>query len=140
MKTINRRWLFLNAVLACVLALSLFTGIEAISQTKLGTIPEFHPELELGALQGYLDPKALPNSLALVPPPPAPGSAAYALDVEVAQNTFALRSTPRFVLAASDFDLKLHTLWMFFPAHSTSRSQRKTPHIYITCYVAPSAI
>ena len=58
-------------------------------RSKLGTIPEFHPELKLGALQGYLDPKAMPDSLALIPPPPAPGSAAFALDVEVAQNTFA---------------------------------------------------
>ncbi len=131
MKTINRRWLFLNAVLACVLALSLFTGIEAISQTKLGTIPEFHPELELGALQGYLDPKVLPNSLALVPPPPAPGSAAYALDVEVAQNTFALRSTPRFVLAASDFDLKLpHVVDVFSCALNVQITKENTPYLY----------
>lgn len=131
MKTINRRWLFLNAVLACVLALSLFTGIEAISQTKLGTIPEFHPELELGALQGYLDPKALPNSLALVPPPPAPGSAAYALDVEVTQNTFALRSTPRFVLAASDFDLKLpHVVDVFSCALNVQITKENAPYLY----------
>ena len=131
MKTINRRWLFLNAVLACVLVLSLFTGIEAISQTKLGTIPEFHPELELGALQGYLDPKALPNSLALVPPPPAPGSAAYALDVEVAQNTFALRSTPRFVLAASDFDLKLpHVVDVFSCALNVQITKENAPYLF----------
>ena len=59
MKTINHRWLwlFISALLVCVLALSLVIGIEANSQTKLGTIPEFCPELELGALQGYLDPQ-----------------------------------------------------------------------------------
>jgi len=131
MKTINHRRLFLSAVLVCVLALSLFTGIEAISQTKLGTIPEFRPELELGALQGYLDPKALPNSLALVPPPPAPGSAAYALDVEVAQNTFALRSTPRFVLAASDFELKLpHVVDVFSCALNVQITDDNAPYLY----------
>jgi len=54
----------------------------------------------LGALQGYLAPTNLSDSLALIPPPPAPGSAAFALHVEVAQNTFALRVTPRFALAA----------------------------------------
>ena len=75
----------------------------AFARTKLGTIPEFHPELKLGALQGYLDPKAMPDSLALIPPPPEPGAAAFALDVEVAQNTFALRDTPRFALAEADF-------------------------------------
>ena len=113
MKTTRHRRTLPNVLLVGVLALSLFTGCAtqnaATSQarTKLGTIPEFHPELNLGALQGYLDPKALPNSLALIPPPPAPGSAAFALDVEVAQSTFALRDTPRFALAASDYDLKL---------------------------------
>jgi hypothetical protein len=55
-----------------VLALSLFSGCStqnpgtAPARSKLGSIPEFHPELRLGALQGYLDPKALPNSLALL--------------------------------------------------------------------------
>ena len=33
-------------------------------RTKLGTVPEFHRELKLGALQGYLDPKALEGTLA----------------------------------------------------------------------------
>ena len=73
-------------------------------------IPEFHPELGLDALQGYLDPKALPNSLELLPPPPEPGSAAFANDEAVARATFALRDTPRFALAVSDFDLKLPRL------------------------------
>ena len=57
------------AALAAALALCLLAG-SAISKdvtvqgrTELGTIPEFHPELGLGALQGHLDPKALPNSL-----------------------------------------------------------------------------
>ena len=73
-------------------------------------IPEFHPELGLDALQGYLDPQALPNSLELIPPPPEPGSAAFANDEAVARATFALRDTPRFALAVSDFDLKLPRL------------------------------
>jgi acid phosphatase (class A) len=106
----------LHVALVAVLALSLFSG-SAISKdltsqdrTKLGSIPEFHPELGLGALQGYLDPKALPNSLTLIPPPPVPGSAAFANDEEIARGTFALRGTPRFALAVSDFDLKLSNL------------------------------
>ncbi len=111
MKTLRRQCL-LAAALVCALAFTtaIVRATDPLSsqaRTKLGTIPEFHPELGLGALQGYLDPKSLPNSLALIPPPPAPGSAAFALDVEIAQNSFALRDTPRFALAASDFDLKL---------------------------------
>lgn len=99
----------LGAALVSVVALMLFTGCAATqdARSKLGSIPEFHPELGLGALQGYLGPKALPDSLALIPPPPKPGSAAFAHDEEVARKTFALHNTPRFALASADFELKL---------------------------------
>ena len=75
-----------------------------------GPVPEFHPELGLGWLEGYLGPDALPNSLALIPRPPAAGSAAFAEDEEAARGTFALRGTPRFALAESDYDLKFSSL------------------------------
>jgi acid phosphatase (class A) len=116
MNTTPRRWIFANIAFFTILAASLLTGsafskdVTSYGGTELGTIPEFHPELKLGWLQGYLDPKALPNSLALVPPPPAPGSAALALDEEVARRTFALRGTPRFALAEADFELKYTNL------------------------------
>ncbi len=101
------------------------------ARTKLGTIPEFHPELKLGALQGYLDLKALPNSLALIPPPPEPGSAAFALDVEVAQNTFALRDTPRFALAGADFELNVaHFVKVFSCALNTQITPDNAPYLY----------
>src|SRR5579883_2600064 len=111
--TASIRRVVLRMGLFCILAPNLFTGCSgpgsAVSdeRTRLRTIPEFRPELALGALQGYLDPKSLPNSLALIPSPPAPGSAAFANDEEVARKTFALRDTPRFRLAASDYDLRL---------------------------------
>ena len=38
------------------------------------------PEIPPGILDGYLDPKALPNNRALLPQPPAECSAALALD------------------------------------------------------------
>jgi acid phosphatase (class A) len=107
---------FVNAAMAGFLAASLFSGsavskdLASAGRTELGTVPEFHPELGLDALQGYLDPKALPNSLELLPLPPAPGSAAFAHDEEVARATFALHDTPRFALAVSDYDLKLPKL------------------------------
>ena len=137
MKTTHHRRTFLNVSWVGVLALSLFTGCTAQNaatsqtRTKLGTIPEFHPELGLGALQGYLDPKALPNSLALIPPPPAPGSTAFALDVEIAQNSFALRDTPRFTLAASDYDLKLpHFVDTFSCALNVQITKQNAPYLY----------
>src|SRR5450631_3598593 len=109
MKTTNYHQPFLRVGLAMVLTLGVVTGCstQKDARTELGTVPEFHPELGLDALQGYLDPKALPDSLVLIPPPPTAGSAALAADEEVAKSTFPLRGTPRFALAASDFDLKL---------------------------------
>jgi hypothetical protein len=136
MKAIPGRRMFLNAALVGVLAASLFSGsgilrdATAQGRTQLGTIPEFHPELGLGALQGYLDPKALPNSLELLPPPPVPGSAAFAQDEDVARATFALRDTPRFALAASDYDLKLSKLISDFScALNTEITETNAPYL-----------
>ena len=107
------------------------SGIPDNARTKLGTVPEFHPELGLGALEGYLGSKKLPNSLALIPPPPTPGSAALAHDKEVAKNTFALRDTPRFALAASDFDLKLPALIEHFSCALDARiTKENAPYLY----------
>ena len=85
----------------------------------------------MGALQGYLDPKSLPNSLALIPPPPLAGSAALAHDEEVARSSFGLRSTPRFGLAASDFDLKLpHLAGDFSCALNAPITKEDAPYLY----------
>jgi len=133
MKTTRIQNYIAAALLAAVaFTASIATAAEVSSaRTKLGTIPEIHPELKLGALQGYLDAKALPDSLALIPPPPAPGSAAFALDVEVAQNTFALRDTPRFALAASDFELNVpHFIEVFSCALNTTITKENAPYLY----------
>jgi acid phosphatase (class A) len=127
----------LGVVCVAVMALSLFTGCgvknEDSSQvrSKLGQVPEFHPELGLGALQGYLDPKDLPNSLELIPPPPLAGSAALAHDEEVAKSSFPLRGTPRFALAAADFDLKLpHLVNDFSCGLNAPVTKDNAPYLY----------
>jgi membrane-associated phospholipid phosphatase len=133
MKTIHSRIALARTLLAAVAFTTTIAPAADLSsaRTKLGTIPEFHPELKLGALQGYLDPKAMPDSLALIPPPPAPGSAAFALDVEVAQNTFALRNTPRFALAASDFELNVpNFVRVFSCALNTQITKENAPYLY----------
>ena len=77
MKTNLHRRNFFNAVLAGVLAAGLFAGsasakdVTSYDGTALGTIPEFHPELGLGWLEGYLGPDALPEQPR--PDPPASG-------------------------------------------------------------------
>jgi acid phosphatase (class A) len=106
-------------------------GTQHDERTKLGTIPEFHPELGLGVLEGYLGPEELPNSLALIPPPPLPGSAAYAHDQEVAQNTFALHNTARFELASADFELKLPLFIKHFScALNVDITEENAPYLY----------
>ena len=63
------------------------------------------PEIRPGILKGYLAKEALPDSASLLPPPPAVGSAAAALDQDVARTNLALRDTPRWRLAAMDANL-----------------------------------
>jgi acid phosphatase (class A) len=59
-----------------------------------------------GVLNGYLDRKVLPDSLALLPPPPKEGSPQAATDLDVYRSTRALRGTPRWALAAQDAELR----------------------------------
>lgn len=58
-----------------------------------------------GQPDGYLAPAQLPDSTRLVPPPPAPGSAAFANDEAVSQAAYALRDTPRWQQAILDAEL-----------------------------------
>ncbi|WP_421955662.1 acid phosphatase [Polaromonas sp.] len=59
-----------------------------------------------GYLKGYLAPAELPDSLALLPPPPAEGSAALAADAAAFRTLTALQGTPRGALAVQDANLR----------------------------------
>ena len=97
-------------------------------RSKPAAVPEFRP----GLLVGYLSPIALPSSLALVPPPPATGSAAFALDEEISRRSFALRDTPRWLLAISDADLAFpHVAGTFSCAVNAPITEEDTPHLYM---------
>ena len=52
--------------------------------------------------QGYLEASELPDGVKLLPPPPAQGSAAQALDDELNRRVLKLRDTPRWALARQD--------------------------------------
>jgi acid phosphatase (class A) len=69
--------------------------------------PAGGPETPPGVVTGYLSPQALPNSVSLLPPPPASHSAALALDQEVSRTYLAMRGTPRWKLAAEDANLRM---------------------------------
>jgi len=129
----KKRLTFFNAALACALLLSLFSGgatandVIAPAQSNVADLSE-----HLGFLAGYLESKEYPDSLALIPPPPAPGSAAFALDEDVARRTFALRGTARFAPALSDFDLSFpHAAGTFSCALNSPVTEQDTPRLYI---------
>src|SRR5208282_2507055 len=102
MRLYSRRGFFVFIIAA---ALSVVTvGVQLtvnVTQAQPAVVPEIRP----GSLAGYLSTKVLPDSLALIPSPPAAGSAALALDEEFSRKSLDLRGTPRWMLAAEDADL-----------------------------------
>lgn len=89
-------------------------------------VPEIHP----GLLAGYLG-KDLPDSLALLPPPPADGSAAFENDKAVSRASQALKDTPRYALARADADLAFpHATGAFTCALGVPIAEQDTPRLY----------
>ncbi len=95
------------------------------------TAPEQIGELRPGMLKGYLDRKALPDSLGLLPPPPATGSAALEADQAAYRATRPLLATPRGALAASDARLDFPAATEAFAcAAGLDITLEATPHLY----------
>lgn len=114
-----------------VLASAALAGCQSappLPPTSPEVVGEFRPGS--GYLRGYLDRKALPNSLALLPKPAVPGSAQQAVDQAIYIATRSLRGTPRWEMATRDANLK-------FPAAASTFacsmdlpiSQEQTPHL-----------
>jgi acid phosphatase (class A) len=94
----------------------------------VATVPEVRP----GILAGYLPAASLPNSLALIPPPPATGSAALALDKDFSHRALALRGTSRWRMATEDADLMFpHAAGVFSCAIDAPITESDTPHLYM---------
>ena len=80
---------------------------------------------------GYLPRTDLPDSLALLGPPPAAGSAAMQRDEEARQSVAALRGTPRWTRAASDAVLSFPQVAETFScAAGVAISRETTPRLY----------
>jgi acid phosphatase (class A) len=112
-----------------VLAVVLLTAGCATVEKQSGPAPvkEVHP----GILEGYLVPEELPDSLALVPPPPEEGSAAFARDEEANREGRALRGTPRWELAAKDAVLHFpEAADAFTEAVGFEITETDTPYLY----------
>jgi acid phosphatase (class A) len=112
-----------------MLGLSIAAGCAGVTAPAS---PVAVPEIRPGILVGYLPKNALPDSLALLPPPPAPGSVAFALDEEYSRRSFALRGTPAWELATSDADLMFpQAAGTFSCALNAPITEKDTPHLYL---------
>jgi len=115
-----------------LLTLAIILAMAGCSRVGTVKIPAEVPEIHPGLLAGYLPSEALPNSLALIPPPPEQGSAALAFDEEVSQKALALRDTPRWMLAAEDANLKFQdAAGTFSCALGIPITEQDTPHLYM---------
>ena len=90
------------------------------------------PEIQPGVLQGYLAQADLPDSLALLPPPPASNSESFAADQAIAKQSTHWHATQRWALASSDADLSFpHAASTFSCALGAPVSQQQTPRLYL---------
>lgn len=89
--------------LILLLCLGIMGGCaDVLKPDRPAAVQEIHP----GILAGYLRPEALPDSLALVAPPPVEGSAAFVFDKEVSRKSLSLQGAPRWKLAAEGAELR----------------------------------
>ncbi len=81
---------------------------------------------------GYLTPEERPDSVALLPPPPAPGSPEFIADEDVYRKLGALQGTPRWQLAARDANLKFpEAANVFSCAVGFEVTATTTPRLYV---------
>lgn len=79
----------------------------------------------------YLSDQTMPNSLTLIPPPPAPGSAAMARDEAARRAALTLHRTPRYALAIKDADRsQAATNRAFECASGIKIDAKRTPVLY----------
>lgn len=87
-------------------------------------------EIRPGVAAGYLTPEELPDSAALLPPPPSRDSAAFAADQQMNQVR-KLRDTPRGAQALIDDDLSFpNAAGIFSCALQVPVSEAATPRLY----------
>jgi len=89
------------------------------------------PDAAAPAHRGYLSPEAIPDSLALSPTPPAPGSVWARLDEAIAANALALHGSARFEQAHLDADTAFPArVERFACALGVAVSEEHTPVLY----------
>jgi acid phosphatase (class A) len=123
MKKYRKSWISL--VLVCLAFIAGCASLE--KQSKPAPVQEISP----GFLQGYLPVEMLPNSLALIPPPPVEESTSFALDKDVNMQSLALHGTARWDMAAKDANLIFpQAADIFSCALNAPITEQETPHLY----------
>ncbi len=97
-----------------------------VAPTSAAEVGEFRH----GFLNGYLPPSDLPDSLALIPAPPTPGSAAQADDDAAFHELTKFQGTARGALAVEDANLSFpHAAETFSCALGVPISEKETPNL-----------
>jgi len=109
---------------------ALAAALAACTSTPATVAPR-QVEAATTAATGYLQGAAIPDSLALSPAPPVPGSAWAALDEAVARQAIALRGSARFRQAQIDADLQFPAgAQQFSCALGVNVDAQHTPALY----------
>lgn len=117
-----------SAIAVSAAVLALVAGCAADTGSQAGAVPQLRP----GVPAGYLAADARPDSLALLPPPPAPDSAALALDQATARAAASLGGSPRWQLATEDAELRFpQAASAFSCALGVSVTEQDTPRLYL---------
>ncbi len=112
-----------------LISIALMTGCASLEEQNK---PEPVSEIRPGLLQGYLPIEMLPNSLALIPPPPTDDSTSLALDKDVSLQSINLQGTYRWKLASQDADLMFpQAAGTFSCALNAPITEQDTPHLYM---------
>jgi acid phosphatase (class A) len=118
----GRRWLAGAGLLIAV-------GVSAGCATR-DTRPLDTPEIRPGVAAGYLTTSQLPDSVALLPPPPARDSAGFAADRAISEVRH-LHGTPRWTQATADAELGFpQAANTFSCAMDVAVDAQATPHLY----------
>lgn len=117
--------------LACAYALVLSSCAGHTGRSAGGSDAAAVPELKPGIPAGYLG-RALPDSLALLPPPPVEGSPAFVQDQAIHAAAQALRDGPRGAMAKADADLGFPQVAKTFEcALGRTITKEETPRLFL---------
>jgi acid phosphatase (class A) len=123
---VNRFSLCAVVLSAVLVASGCASSARVVAPTSAAEVGEFRH----GFLNGYLATADRPDGLALLPAPPAPGSAAQAADDAAFRELTKLQGTPRGAIAVQDADLNFpEAAEVFSCALGVPISEKDTPNL-----------